>query len=340
MYAPHELFAILTGDHAKINCLSMSPLQEEIKKLLEEHQAVKKSESRLGELAAEITQSKQDLVRLERLIEKEYQDMEKLEKIGMKALFYKVLGNQEEQVEKERQEYLQVSLKYDQVRKNLELLEFENNILQKKISAGPDIEKRLNELSLLQEKELMTMEGTGSSEIRKLNGQIETLQRLRIDVAEAAKVGEKALECIDGVVAGLQQAHNWGQWDMSGRNPMSNHLKYTAIDKAKDWAYEANRQLKLFEKELIDVYRSIPQDFQLQLDNFNRFIDVFFDNLITDWIIQQKIYNALNNTLATRDKVVRMLKTLDTETPRINRNIEELEVTKKQFVLNYSKGLH
>jgi len=316
----------------------MTPLQVEIQKLLEEHQILKKAEIRLKELSNDINQSRQEMVVLEKLVQKEFEDVENLEKMGMKALFHKVLGNQEAQLEKERQEYLQVSLKYDQVRKSIELLEFEQNILQKKSGSISAIEARLNELSRIQEKELINMQGEGAMEIRKINSQIETQQRLKIDVNEAAKAGVKSLECIDGVVAGLQQAHKWGQWDMSGRNPMSNHLKYTAIDKAKDWAYEANRQLKLFEKELLDVYRQIPQDFQLHLDSFNRFIDVFFDNLITDWIIQQKIYNALNNTLNIRDKVVRMLKTLETETPRIDQNIEELEISKKQFILNYSKG--
>ena len=56
---------------------------------------------------------------------------------------------------------------------------------------------------------------------------------------------------------------------------MSNHLKYSAIDKAKDWAYRANNDLRNFEKELQDVYRSIPKIFILQIDSFNRFIDVF-----------------------------------------------------------------
>jgi len=316
----------------------MTPLQVEIQKLLEEHQILKKAEIRLKELSNDLNQSRQEMVALEKMVQKEFEDVENLEKLGMKALFHKVLGNQEAQLEKERQEYLQVSLKYDQVRKSIELLEFEQNILQKKSGSISAIEARLNELSRIQEKELINMQGEGAMEIRKINSQIETQQRLKIDVNEAAKAGVKSLECIDGVVAGLQQAHKWGQWDMSGRNPMSNHLKYTAIDKAKDWAYEANRQLKLFEKELLDVYRQIPQDFQLHLDSFNRFIDVFFDNLITDWIIQQKIYNALNNTLNIRDKVVRMLKTLETETPRIDQNIEELEISKKQFILNYSKG--
>ncbi len=317
----------------------MSALGEEIKNLLEEHQILKKASSRLNEIVPDIEKLKRELIPLERQMQKEFEDVEKLEKIGMRALFHKVLGNQEAQMEKERQEYLQASLKYDQVRKSLELLEFEKNILQKKAGSIGAIEKRLAELSATQEKELINMSGPASLELKKIYAQVETLQRLKIDINEAIKAGLKALECIDAVVAGLQQAHNWGQWDMSGRNPMSNHLKYSAIDKAKDWAYEANRQLKVFEKELLDVYRQIPEDFQLHIDSFNRFIDVFFDNLITDWIIQQKIYNALNNTLNIRDKVVRMIKTLEAEHPKVDLQIEDWDVKKKEYVLNARANL-
>lgn len=312
----------------------MNVLADEIRKLLEDHQIVKKAGSRLKEIDPEIARLRNELQPLELNMQKEFEDIEALEKLGMKTLFYKVLGSQQDQLEKERQDYLQASLKYDQVRKSLELLEFERNILIKKVGGLPAIEQRLNELSAQQEKEILNMSGNASLEIKKIYSQIEAQQRMKIDISEAMKAGTKSLECIDAVVAGLQQAHNWGQWDMSGRNPMSNHLKYTAIDKAKDWAYEANRQLKVFEKELMDVYHNIPDDFRLQLDSFNRFIDVFFDNLITDWIIQQKIYNALNNTLTIRDKVIRMIKTLELEGPKVDQSISALETQKKEYILS------
>lgn len=116
----------------------MSQIGEEIKKLLEEHQSLKKSEARLAEIVPEIEKVNREVQTLEQQMRKEFEDIENLEKLGMKALFYKVLGSQEEQLEKERQEYLQASLKYDQVRKNLELLEFEYNILKKKIRKSSD----------------------------------------------------------------------------------------------------------------------------------------------------------------------------------------------------------
>jgi hypothetical protein len=314
----------------------MNALAEEIRKLLEDQQILKKVQDRIVQIVPEIEQMRKDLIPLDQQVQKEYADVENLEKLGLKTMFYKVLGSKETQMEKERQEYLQASLKYDQVKKSLELLEFEYNLLKKKIDALPAIEKRLDELSKQQELELMNMQGNAGLELKKIYAQIETQQRMIIDINEAVKAGSTALQSLDNVIAGLQQAHNWGQWDMSGRNPMSNHLKYTAIDKAKDWAYEANRQLKIFEKELLDVYRRIPEDFQLHLDSFNRFIDVFFDNLITDWIIQQKIHNALNNSLNTRDKVTRMVKLLESEKPKVDKAIADLNEAKKEYVLRAS----
>lgn len=314
----------------------MNALAEEIRKLLEDQQILKKVQDRIVQIVPEIEQMRKDLIPLDQQVQKEYADVENLEKLGLKTMFYKVLGSKETQMEKERQEYLQASLKYDQVKKSLELLEFEYNLLKKKTDALPAIEKRLDELSKQQELELMNMQGNAGLELKKIYAQIETQQRMIIDINEAVKAGSTALQSLDNVIAGLQQAHNWGQWDMSGRNPMSNHLKYTAIDKAKDWAYEANRQLKIFEKELLDVYRRIPEDFQLHLDSFNRFIDVFFDNLITDWIIQQKIHNALNNSLNTRDKVTRMVKLLESEKPKVDKAIADLNEAKKEYVLRAS----
>ena len=53
---------------------------------------------------------------------------------------------------------------------------------------------------------------------------------MKIDI-EAIK-GWYQNECIDDGT-GLQQGITGAKWDMSGRNPMSNHLKYTAIDKKR-----------------------------------------------------------------------------------------------------------
>ncbi len=64
--------------------------------------------------------SKAELVRVDNKLEKEYKDIEKLENLSIKGLFYKILGSKEEQIERERQDYLQIVLKQKEIlKKNL-----------------------------------------------------------------------------------------------------------------------------------------------------------------------------------------------------------------------------
>ena len=60
---------------------------------------------------------------------------------------------------------------------------------------------------------------------------------------------------------------------------------------------------------------------------------MFFDNLISDWIIQNKIKNSLANCLAVRDKVVRLVSSLKAEIPAINQEIKQLEQNRKKIII-------
>jgi len=75
------------------------------------------------------------------VMKEELADVERLEKNGVSALFQKVLGNHEEQLEKERQEYLQEVLTYNSYIDELEVLNYEKKILANKVSRKQEIEK-------------------------------------------------------------------------------------------------------------------------------------------------------------------------------------------------------
>jgi hypothetical protein len=81
-------------------------------------------------------------------------------------------------------------------------------------------------------------------------------------------------------------------------------MKHNAINRAKNATQQAKHKLKLFDRELIDVNIEQTQLY-IKLDGFGRFIPIFFDNLISDWVIQRKIKNALNNVESTFDKTRR-----------------------------------
>ena len=118
------------------------------------------------------------------------------------------------------------------------------------------------------------------------------------------------------------------------RRSQASYRKRNQIDRAKDYAYKTKYVLQQFEKELRDVYTQ--QDFQLNLkfDSFNGFTDIFFDNLISDWLVQHKIHNTLSSVLSVRDKVIRLTNSLQNEIPKLEDQIYKLDEDRQQIILN------
>ncbi len=302
----------------------------ELTNVTKELEGLKKVGSRLEDLNREITELQGKVGYLVKQVDKESEDIETLKKTGVKSLFYKVLGSKEEQLEKERQEYLEANLRYDEARKSLELLEYERNILEGKIKAMPSTRQRHQELLKIREKEIIASNPRLAAKINTIDAQITERQKMLYEVEEAMGVGRGANHLLEQVLVKLDQAVNWGQWDMTGRRgQMSGHMKHRQIDMAKDLAYKAKISLTQFEKELRDIYG--PENFGLtvRIPTFSSFTDIFFDNLITDWIVQQKIQNTRAGVLSVRDKTQRLLITLKGTTPKIESEIAQLQEARK-----------
>ena len=73
-----------------------------------------------------------ELTVLNRFMMKEYLDIEKLERQGLKPLFNKFLGSMEEALNKERQEYLLSVLNYQAKEREIKALDYKTEILAQK----------------------------------------------------------------------------------------------------------------------------------------------------------------------------------------------------------------
>ena len=133
----------------------------------------------------------------------------------------------------------------------------------------------------------------------------------------------------------LRNARNWGNWDMMGGRGMTTYVKHSNIDKARARLHKAQHLLNRFENELRDVYNPRQLNLSLNLDSFTRFIDIFFDNLISDWVVQQRIRNALSNVVSVKDKASRLIGTLEMDDKDLVVKMKQLEKEKKQLVLNF-----
>ena len=125
------------------------------------------------------------------------------------------------------------------------------------------------------------------------------------ELNQANSAGDATLREMYKVIKNLKNAEHCGNWDMmNNQSTYYSQMKHNVINRAKNATQQAKHKLKLFDRELTDVNIEQTQLY-IKLDGFGRFIHIFFDNLISDWVIQRKIKNALNNVESTFDKTRR-----------------------------------
>ena len=110
---------------------------------------------------------------------------------------------------------------------------------------------------------------------------------MRREVEEAVVAGERALSSLESAAEKLSSARNWGLFDMFGGGFISGTMKHSRINDATIYMENAKNQLQIFQRELKDIH--VPMDFQLEIGTFLTFTDFFFDDIVSDYLVQSRI---------------------------------------------------
>ena len=309
-----------------------SELQSKIQNALERFETMKKIQGHLEGIESEISTCKSKMKEWEKILDDELKDIQSLESMGMKSVFHKVLGNKEEQLEKERQEFLEASLKYNELKKSLELLEYEKSVLQGKMEDQSYVEKELDRLKELREIEILKNNEASASELREISFKLDKCVSLNKELLEAIEEGEKADKILSVVLSYLKKARDWGRWDMQGSRK-GDRRKHQAIDSAMKNLAKAQHQLNVFERELNDLGIS-HLHLKIRASQFDRFTDFFFDNLISDWIVQQKIKGTIGSIESSLGHVKRLSLSLEKEKSTNLDHMKKLEAEKDKILLS------
>lgn len=280
-----------------------------LKMKLEELQSLKRVKSHLDSIQAQLVKKMQELHETANRLRAEEKDVKEIEGKGFKPLFYKILGDKEKQIEKERQEYLEVSLKYNALKEEIELLEFEKDLLNKKSMTYPDI---LNEVQVLKKERQEEIVFDKTHPLRnEFLANLELYDRQVIlgkELDEAINAGKVALNNLRKLSNSLNQALDWGRWS-GDRSRYEAMRKRNKIHQSNKLLAITQRSLDYFGKEMDDLGED-RMYFRISSDELSKFTQFFFDNLITDWIIQQKIRNTLSNINSVHDRIDRILQSL------------------------------
>jgi hypothetical protein len=308
---------------------------EEINKELEELKQginrLKKTESMLDSLRSTLSQLETKNMALKTALEKEELDVENLSKKNLTTIFYTILGSKEKQLEKERQEALAVRLKYEDNLKQIDDLQYQISKLIEEQKQFRNSETLYNQLY---GKKYDMLKESGNKEFHKimeLEDSILSSKANLKEIKEAISAGNRVMDKITSAQKSLDSAEGWGTWDLIGGGGLiTNIVKHSHIDDAKEAASEIQSLLNNFKTELADI--KIDSEIQINIEGFTKFADFFLDGLIFDWVVQSRIHDSMDSVQKVKGEVETVLRKLSLMQNSIENTITNRTTQLSEFI--------
>lgn len=295
-------------------------INEKLIKLKEEIVLKKILDKKLKNLSLQLEKDKSELYELEVNLKKEYKDVEKLKKLSFASILATVMSNKDEKLEKEQQEYIMAKIKYDEFSSKVELLKENIESIKSRLETLKYCENEYKAL-LNKKLELIKLYGDQDKKVKlsKIEEEIEKMLLEKKEIEEAESAGKDLLRTANLAKDSLNSAKNWGIFDIAGGDMLSSIAKHNKINEAEAQFIRVSTLINRFNKELGDI-----QFEGLSFSTTTIAFDIFFDNIFTDFSVQNKINSSLDNIRNLIRRVEEVLATLNSKKVSINSRISNL----------------
>ncbi|OPJ54772.1 hypothetical protein [Clostridium oryzae] len=267
---------------------------------------------------------------LKKILQKESKDVQKIENKSIKYVFYSILGTVDEHIDKELKEELAAKLKYQQSLKDLDDVVDRISKLSVERYNYVNCQKEYEQLYEQKKEMLIQNNGNVAKRILNLTDEVNASKGNLKEIEEALYAGQNVLNSLEIILDKLDSAEDWGTFDMLGGGLFVGMAKHSDIDDAQDEAENVQKLLRQFRTELVDV--KIDENVEINIDEFAKFADVFFDGLIADWYMQSKINESQNNIVCVKEQVTEVIQRLNKMEAEEKSKIEDLQFEVKHII--------
>ena len=292
----------------------MNYYDEELQRLQQEMMEKERADAKLADLYIQQNELEKKAAEFRKIMEEEQEDVERLKRTNLTALFYRASGKMEEKLSKEEEEAEEDIAYYE-----------------KQASGLPDCKIQYERMLEAKKEEIKESGNIEAGKILEMERQIAAIENRRKEVKEAISAGERARSIAEETLEGLQSAKNWGMVDLIGGGIMSDVIKYDKLKSVKDRTSALQMALRTFRTELSDVSSRIEGPLQVEVGEFLHFADYFFDGIFTDWMVYDKIkvskeraeqtYSQIQGIL---EQLRKMQEQLHTEEEQKRRELEQI----------------
>ncbi|AXI09910.1 hypothetical protein CV093_14500 [Oceanobacillus sp. 143] len=289
-----------------------------------------KWELQLADYHKELAGIKHSISTLEKQLSAEMKDVEKLERIGFKSLFQTFFGSKEEKLTKEKQEVIAVQLQLKEAKKTKAEITKSVSQLERNIQSVGDIEMEFEQLLERKEELIKNSNSSLANKLFELTEQADDIQITLLELAEAIKAGNIALGNLEDAVTSLESASGWGTFDLFGGGAIASMVKHSHIDEATNAIHDAQSSMRHFQKELLDVDKTV--NVEIDISGLLKFADFFFDDIISDWMVQGRIQDSLKQARNQLANVERIVRKLEAEVVQMDGELTNIEIKRKELI--------
>ncbi len=283
-------------------------MNRELARLSSDTERARKLEAMISDLKRQLERLKNQEALLSQQWEKENKNFERISESGLSSFIYTLLGTREERIDKEEREALAAKLKLEQCRSQIRTIEDRRAQMEQEYSEKKESEFKYKQL-LQKKKDMILSEHSDRAEqIFNLQKELSACEARAKEIDEAILAGNNVMNAIRRMIDHLDSAEGWSTWDLLGGGLLSDFEKHSHIDEANISSGEVNRLLSNFHSELADLQINTNQG--VEIDDFLKFTDFFFDDFISDWMVRSKIVDSLRDAQELSSQVNTLLNKL------------------------------
>ena len=278
----------------------------------------------LGSLARKLFNAEENLSKyqeaLEKAIatlEKENRDLERLRHDSFSNTLLKLFGNFDRRYDKEYREIISAKVEFDKAY----AMKIAAARRVKEVEA--DIEEKKLRLRNIKE-DVLRKHPDMNQVVSERQQQILALQHEWRETNEAEQAGLAVLESLSDIITGLDAADAISTWDLITDNSLIlDFLKYDKLDAAEASLLHLEQTVYTFARELRDLDFVFETDLET-ISSTQRALDIFFDNLFSDWGTKVIIEKNIENLKKLQDSTEDVMESLAAKKRELETTLEVL----------------
>ncbi|WP_067727180.1 coiled-coil domain-containing protein [Oceanobacillus damuensis] len=290
----------------------------------------KKWKRQLADYTEELSDIEKQIDILKNQLSDEMEDVRKLENMSFAYLFQTFFGSREEKLSKEKQEAAAVQLQLKEAEKTKKEINDAIITIQSQLADVTDAETDYQYLLSVKEKSITETTPAFAEKLYDISEREGSIQAYITEVEEAITAGNTVNQKLANAVKSLESAKGWGTLDMFGGGAITGLAKHSHIDKATESIHKAQTSMRNFQKELLDI--SETADVQIDISGLLKFADFFFDGIISDWMVQGRITDSLEQAKNQQSNVESIVRKLEMELKEKERELDAVETERKALI--------